>query len=90
MGITEGLGGAVTVRPMPPADDDEVLTSAEAAELLKVSERAVQEWTRTGELPARPMPGKRPRYRYSRSVLLAWIRNEPIPESEYQQRQPPE
>ncbi len=51
----------------PPA---EVLTSAEAAALLRVEEAVVEEAAERGELPARRLGGA---WRFSRAALLAWL-----------------
>ncbi len=58
----------------------DVLTTEEAAELLKVTPLCVQAWRKRGTGPAYiSAPGARPRY--LRSDLLAWLnanRVEPI------------
>ena len=50
--------------------EDEVLTLAEAASLLKVSDTTVYQLTRSGELPARKVGRE---WRFLRSRLLAWL-----------------
>ena len=53
--------------PAPPAD---VLTPAQAAELLQVSEDEVVELAEQGKLPGRRI-GER--WRFSRPALIAWL-----------------
>jgi excisionase family DNA binding protein len=83
VGAVEPLTAA-TVQVMPPGDD-EVLTSAEVARLLRISERKVQQMADSGRLPHLRLAsesGKRVRYRFSRQAVLATLRGE-------QAQQPP-
>jgi excisionase family DNA binding protein len=48
----------------------EVLTPAQAADLLQVSEDAVRALADAGELPGRRIAGE---WRFGRSALLAWL-----------------
>ena len=53
---------------------DEVLTSREARELLKIGRTKLWELTHTNVIPAyRVGNGKRAALRYKRSELLAWL-----------------
>ena len=54
-------------RPAPP---DEVLTPAQAAELLQVGEEAVLALADMGELPGRRIGDE---WRFARAALLAWL-----------------
>jgi excisionase family DNA binding protein len=53
-----------------PADPDQVLTAAQAAELLQVDEKAVREMARKGELPGRKVGRE---WRFVRRALLEWL-----------------
>ena len=53
-----------------PADPDQVLTAAEAAELLQVDEKAVRDMARRGELPGRKVGRE---WRFVRRALLEWL-----------------
>jgi excisionase family DNA binding protein len=53
-----------------PAEPPEVLTAAQAAELLGVEERAVAELVDAGELPGRRIAGA---WRFSRQAILDWL-----------------
>ena len=53
-----------------PATPPEVLTLAQAAELLQVEEDTVRELAEAGELPGRDVGGE---WRFSRDALLAWL-----------------
>ena len=56
---------------------DEILTSREACELLKIGRTKLWELTRTSLIPAyRLGSGKRSGLRYKRSELLAWLDND--------------
>lgn len=67
-------------KPAPPApasltDLDQlpaILTPAEAARLLRVSETTVKDWARAGDLPGAFKLGKE--WRVEREALLAYIR----------------
>ena len=54
-------------RPSPP---DEVLTPAQAAELLQVSEESVLALADVGELPGRRIGDE---WRFARAAILAWL-----------------
>jgi excisionase family DNA binding protein len=54
-------------RPGPAPD---VLTAAEAAELLRTTEAAVVELAESGELPGRHLPEG---WRFVRAAVLAWL-----------------
>ena len=57
-----------------PPIDDEILTSCEARELLKIGRTTLWDLTRKSEIPAyRAGSGKRSGLRYKRSELLAWL-----------------
>jgi excisionase family DNA binding protein len=59
-------------RPIPTPD--EILTSREAQQLLKIGRTKLWELTRTNEIPAHRLGnGKRSELRYKRSELLAWL-----------------
>ena len=63
----EGLVvGRADLREAPP----EVLTTGEAAALLRVEEPAVLEAAERGELPGRKLGGE---WRFAQSALLAWL-----------------
>jgi excisionase family DNA binding protein len=61
------LVGRAYVRP---ADRDDVLTTAEAAQLLRVGEGTVRDLAARGELPGRKL-GRH--WRFSRRALLEWL-----------------
>jgi excisionase family DNA binding protein len=53
---------------------DEVLTSQEARDLLKIGRTKLWELTHSNDIPAyRVGSGKRAALRYKRSELLAWL-----------------
>ncbi len=55
-------------------EDDEILTSREARELLKIGRTKLWELTRKNVIPAyRLGEGKSSNLRYRRSELLAWL-----------------
>ena len=55
-------------------EPDEILTSREARELLKIGRTKLWELTRESVIPAyRIGNGKRSELRYKRSELLAWL-----------------
>jgi predicted DNA-binding transcriptional regulator AlpA len=60
--------------------DDELLTTAEAASILRVSRTAMWAWRRTGHLPEpiniAPPEHRRPTLRWRRSEVLALIGGE--------------
>jgi excisionase family DNA binding protein len=53
-----------------PAEPPEVLTVAQAAELLQVEPAAVDELAAAGELPGRRVGGE---WRFARAAVLAWL-----------------
>jgi excisionase family DNA binding protein len=55
-------------RPSPASDD--VLTTAQLADLLKVDEATVQKLARGGELPGRKVGRD---WRFSRAAILDWL-----------------
>ena len=58
----------------PPQHDDEILTSREARELLKIGRTKLWELTRNNVVPAyRIGTGKTSSLRYRRSELLAFL-----------------
>jgi excisionase family DNA binding protein len=63
-------GMAVGRHAFTPAPPTEVLTAAEAAELLQVEEAEVTALADRGELPARRIGSH---WRFSRTALLAWL-----------------
>ncbi|RME55790.1 DNA-binding protein [Candidatus Parcubacteria bacterium] len=55
-------------------NEDEILTSREAQELLKIGRTKLWQLTRAGEIPAyRVGSGKTSSLRYKRSELLEWL-----------------
>jgi excisionase family DNA binding protein len=57
-----------------PHDQEEILTSREARELLKIGRTKLWELTRKSVLPAyRLGQGKTSGLRYKRSELIAWL-----------------
>jgi excisionase family DNA binding protein len=56
--------------PAPTAD---VLTAAQAAELLQVDEADIEQLARSGDLPGRQIGEQ---WRFSRAALLAWLAND--------------
>ena len=68
------LGGMERGRiELPPAADQvppEVLTLAQAAELLQVPEDAVRSLADAGEIPGRLVAGQ---WRFARAALVAWL-----------------
>jgi excisionase family DNA binding protein len=58
----------------PYASKEEILTSREARELLKIGRTKLWQLTRGNVIPAyRVGTGKRASLRYKRSELLAWL-----------------
>jgi excisionase family DNA binding protein len=62
--------GLVVGRIALREDPDEVMTSAEAALLLKLDESVVIDAAQRGELPARRLAGD---WRFSRVAVLRWL-----------------
>ncbi len=59
---------------------EEVLTYGEAAQLLKVSARTLERWTREGLVPYIRLPqrGRWSGVRFSRNQLLRWLRQRTV------------
>jgi excisionase family DNA binding protein len=59
---------------------DEVLTYNEAAQLLKISARTLERWTREGLVPYIRLPqrGLWSGVRFSRKQLLRWLRHRTV------------
>ena len=57
-----------------PAARPEVLTAAQAAELLAVDEQAILELAEDGQLPGRKVAGQ---WRFARGALLDWLSSGP-------------
>jgi excisionase family DNA binding protein len=66
-GAEEMTVGRHAFQPAPPA---EVLTLAEAAELLRAAEAVVAALAEAGELPGRRVGGE---WRFARRALVAWL-----------------
>ena len=61
------------------SNGDEILTSREARQLLKIGRTKLWELTRSGRIPAyRVGEGKTSDLRYKRSELLRWLQNNMI------------
>jgi len=60
--------------------DEQVLTYREAAQLLKVSARTLERWTREGLVPYIRLPqrGRWSGIRFSRNQLLRWLRQRTV------------
>lgn len=71
-GEREPVAGTHSFRPYEPYDatPPEVLTSAQAAELLQVEEGLVIELAEADKLPGRKLGGA---WRFARSALIAWL-----------------
>jgi excisionase family DNA binding protein len=69
--LDDVLVGHADFRPYPPAD---VLTAAEAAEMLQAEEKTVLELAEAGELPGRKVGGQ---WRFARAALLRWLDSAP-------------
>ena len=61
---------------------EEVLTYRDAAQLLKISERTLERWTREGLVPYIRLPqrGRWSGMRFSRNQLLRWLRQRTVRE----------
>ena len=59
---------------------EEILTYREAAQLLKISARTLERWTREGLVPYIRLPqrGRWSGIRFSRNELLRWLRRRTI------------
>src|SRR4051812_22826022 len=79
-GLDDGEGDFVTFDPKrmimgrhsfrPPEPPADVLTPAQAAELLQVPEATVVELAEAGELPGRKLGEE---WRFAREALVAWL-----------------
>src|SRR4051794_31761863 len=69
--LDDVLVGHADFRPYPPAD---VLTAAEAAELLQADEAVVLELAEAGDLPGRKVGGE---WRFARAAVLRWLDSAP-------------
>jgi excisionase family DNA binding protein len=60
--------------------DEQVLTYREAAQLLKVSARTLERWTREGLIPYIRLPqrGRWSGIRFSRNQLRRWLRQRTV------------
>jgi excisionase family DNA binding protein len=75
--VAEALRALESPRPpvgfaKPAPDRDEVLTTAQLAELLHVDQKAVLALARKGELPGRKIGRD---WRFSRAAVLDWLAN---------------
>lgn len=61
------VGGVPTWDDYPP-----IMDTADVAELLHLNVEVVRRKARTGEIPARRMPGVRTSYLFDRDELRAW------------------
>ena len=68
------MDAAAEISTQSPTRREEILTSNEAMELLKIGRTKLWELTREHVIPAyRVGQGKRASLRYKRSELLAWL-----------------
>ena len=60
--------------------DEQILTYREAAQVLKVSARTLERWTREGRVPYIRLPqrGRWSGIRFSRNQLLRWLRQRTV------------
>jgi excisionase family DNA binding protein len=70
--VVESVDDSMTVghHSFVPAEAPDVLTLAEAAELLRVDEKTVAAMADSGELPARKLGDE---WRLTRSAVLRWL-----------------
>jgi excisionase family DNA binding protein len=70
--VVESFDDTMTVgqHSFVPADPQEVITPAEAAELLRVDEATVIAMAESGEIPARKLGDE---WRLTRSAVLRWL-----------------
>lgn len=70
--IVESEGDSLTVgrHSFLPTGGGEVLTPAQAAELLQVDEKALEGLAEGGKIPARKLGDE---WRFARSALLEWL-----------------
>ncbi len=67
-------------------NEEEILTSREAQQFLKIGRTKLWELTRTGEIPAyRVGSGKTSSLRYKKSELLAWLHSKRVGRSRCRQ-----
>lgn len=62
-----------TVRSLTTEEmvEKQVLTSSEAAQFLKVSQKSLYRWLRNGEIPHQKVGGQ---YRFLKSELARWLK----------------
>jgi excisionase family DNA binding protein len=70
--VVESMDDALTVghHSFVPAEALDVLTLADAAELLRIDEQTVANAAERGELPGRKLGGE---WRFARSAVLRWL-----------------
>jgi excisionase family DNA binding protein len=70
--VVESMDDALTVghHSFVPAEALDVLTLAEAAEMLRIDEQTVAKAAERGELPGRKLGGE---WRFARSAVLRWL-----------------
>jgi excisionase family DNA binding protein len=70
--VVESMDDTLTVghHSFVPAEALDVLTLAEAAELLRIDEQTVAKAADRGELPGRKLGGE---WRFARSAVLRWL-----------------
>jgi excisionase family DNA binding protein len=70
--VVESMDDALIVghHSFMPAEAADVLTLAEAAELLRTDEQTVAQVAERGELPGRKLGGE---WRFARSAVLRWL-----------------
>jgi len=76
-GMQATEGSAVTEAA---GSDEQILTYREAAQVLKVSARTLERWTREGRVPYIRLPqrGRWSGIRFSRNQLLRWLRQRTV------------
>ena len=62
--------GSYSFQPHPSQEPPEVLTVAQAAELLQVDERTILQLAADGDIPCKKLGST---YRFSRTALIAWL-----------------
>jgi excisionase family DNA binding protein len=85
MKVVVEQGRQVTEEPTVASvtgSDEQVLTYREAAQVLKVSARTLERWTREGLVPYIRLPqrGRWSGVRFSRNQLLRWLRHRTVRE----------
>jgi excisionase family DNA binding protein len=70
--VVESMDDALTVghHSFVPAEALDVLTLADAAELLRIDEQTVAKAAERGDLPGRKLGGE---WRFARSAVLRWL-----------------